>query len=411
MNINQERLWSNIQELGQIGEDPKGGITRLSFTESEREAKKLVKQYMENAGLRVWEDAIGNLFGRKEGQNPKAPAVMIGSHIDSVFNGGIFDGPAGVLTGIEVLHTLHEQNKTTIHPVEVVSFTDEEGARFSTGMLGSSALIGQLSDHELTESIDQNGVSIATAMEKFGYNLSEVKDVKRDPSTIKGYLELHIEQGKILEQENLPVGIVSGIVGVTWLKVKLKGEAGHAGTTPMWLRKDPLAAAAIILTKLEELAKLQERTVITVGRISAEPGGVNIIPSEVEFTIDLRDLSMEVLQKVEKQLHEEISIVCNTREIEFVIEDLHRLPSAICSDALKGAIYDSVSELGIKPIELPSGAGHDAMIMSRASEMGMIFVRSKDGISHNPKEWSDKEDLGIGAEVLYKAVLKLANEE
>ncbi|WP_225228516.1 Zn-dependent hydrolase [Bacillus sp. PS06] len=410
MNINQERLWGHLHDLGKIGSDPKGGITRLSFTEQEKEAKTLVKQYMLNAGLQVWEDGIGNLFGRKEGTIPNAPAVIIGSHIDSVFSGGIFDGPAGVLTGIEVLHTLNEQNITTEHPIEVVAFTDEEGARFSTGMLGSSALIGVLSQEELTSSKDQNGTTLAEAMKEFGYDPSKLNEVKRDPSTIKSYIELHIEQGKILEQEDVPVGIVSGIVGVTWLKVTIKGEAGHAGTTPMWLRKDPLAATATILSKLEEIAKQQERTVITVGRISASPGGINIIPSEVDFTIDLRDLSNELLVEVEKQIRDVITTTCSSREIECVIEDLHRLPSAICSSELKEMIQGSVKELGIKEIELPSGAGHDAMIMAKVTNMGMIFVRSKDGISHNPKEWSDKEDIGVGAEVLYKTVLKVANE-
>lgn len=408
MNINQDRLWNNLQKLGEVGRDPKGGITRLSFTKEEREAKDLVRQFMEEAGLKVVEDEIGNLFGRREGLDPTAPAVLIGSHIDSVFNGGNFDGPAGVLTGIEVLHTLKEQQLETNHPIEVVAFTDEEGARFSSGMLGSSALTGSLSEEDLTNSKDKDGITIAEAMKEFGYNPNHLNKVRRDTETIKSYLELHIEQGKILESEDVPVGVVSGLVGVTWLKVTITGEAGHAGTTPMWLRKDPMTAAAKIITKLEELAKQQERTVITTGRIQASPGGVNIIPAKVEFTLDVRDLSEEIIQNVEKNIHEIVASVANEREVMFEIEKLHKLPAALCSEDMKNKIKDSVEELDYKVVELPSGAGHDAMIMAKVTDIGMIFVRSKDGISHNPKEWTEKEDLAVGAEVLYRTVLRVA---
>jgi allantoate deiminase len=410
MNINSERLWSNIHELGQIGRTAEGGITRLSFTETEAEAKNLVRKYMEAAGLQVEEDAIGNMIGRKNGTLSDAPAIVIGSHIDSVFNGGIFDGPAGVLTGIEVLNTMNEEGIETKYPIEVIAFTDEEGARFSSGMLGSKALVGSLKDKELFEYVDQNGLNIAEAMEKAGYDYRNIDSVKRKSSELKQYIELHIEQGKVLESNKLPVGVVTGIVGMVWLKVTLQGEAGHAGTTPMYLRKDPLAAAATILNYSEQLATNEKHTVATVGRINVKPGGINIIPREVEFTIDIRDLSDDNLERIESQVRDYINITCQDRGIKYEIEVLHRLPSAQSSSTMVHLVKEAMIEEQLTPFELASGAGHDAMVLAGLTEMVMIFVRSKDGISHNPKEWTEREDIAIGAQVLYRSVLKMTQD-
>lgn len=411
MTINADRLWNNIHKLGEIGRTAEGGITRLSFTETEKEAKETVKGFMAEAGLKVWEDEMGNLYGRREGRNPELPAILIGSHIDSVFNGGIFDGPAGVLTGIEVLHSLNDQNVQSAHPVEVVAFTDEEGARFSSGMLGSKAITGTITDEDLYGSRDADGLTVADAMKLAGFDEKLVHQAKRNPADIKCYLELHIEQGKVLEKENLPVGIVTGIVGVSWLKVTLEGEAGHAGTTPMNFRKDPLTAAASIIDFAEKLGKREIPSVITVGRIQAFPGGINIIPGKVEFTFDIRDLSDDKIDSLTAQLKEFIASTCEERGISFKVEELHKLPAALCSPAIKAEFAESLKGLSIQPFELPSGAGHDAMIVSEIADMGMIFVRSKDGISHNPKEWSEKEDLAAGAEVMYETVKRLSSPE
>jgi allantoate deiminase len=407
MNINSERLWNRLSELGQIGRTESGGITRLSFTETEKAAKEKLKGYFREAELHVWEDEIGNVFGRREGKDPDKPAILIGSHIDSVLNGGQFDGPAGVLSGVEVLQALHENGVFTNHPIEVVAFTDEEGARFSTGMLGSLALAGMLTLDELRQGKDQDGISIADAMKAIGYDPEAVPKAKRNPKMIKSYLELHIEQGKVLENANLPVGLVTGIVGVVWLKVTLFGEAGHAGTTPMHMRKDPMIAAAKIIQFAEENARKEESTVTTAGRVQAFPGGVNIIPAKVEFTLDIRDLSEQTLEKVIQEIKDYTSLVCEERHLTYNIELLHSLPAAMCSEDVKACIEEAIAEELGEVLHLPSGAGHDAMVMERITPMGMIFVRSKDGISHNPKEWSDQNDIGIGADVLYKAVLKL----
>ena len=293
MNINSERLWNNIHSLGQIGKSYSGGNTRLSFTKEEKEAKKFVQQIMLDAGMDVFTDQIGNLHGVYKGLKPELPSVLVGSHVDSVINGGIFDGPAGVLTGVEAIKTLNENKIQLDCTIEVIAFTDEEGARFSTGMLGSQAFTGQLKLEELEKFEDAHGITIAAAMKNMGYDLPQLHTVKRDPATIKAYVELHIEQGKILESHNTSVGVLTGIAGPLWLKVSLQGEAEHAGTTPMKMRKDPLVAAAQIMTYLNERTRNEINTVGTVGQLSVQPGGINIIPGKIEFTMDIRDISEE----------------------------------------------------------------------------------------------------------------------
>lgn len=240
--IQGERLWQRLMELGEVGKQPSGGVTRLSFTAEERRAKDLVASYMREAGLFVYEDAAGNLIGRKEGTNPDATVVLVGSHLDSVYNGGCFDGPLGVLAGVEVVQTMNEHGVVTHHPIEVVAFTDEEGARFRFGMIGSRAMAGTLPPEAL-ECRDAEGISLAEAMKQAGLDPDRLPQAARKPGTVKAYVELHIEQGRVLEETGLPVGIVTGIAGLIWVKFTIEGKAEHAGATPMSLRRDPMAAA------------------------------------------------------------------------------------------------------------------------------------------------------------------------
>ncbi|WP_138418753.1 M20 family metallo-hydrolase [Aquibacillus sediminis] len=411
MKINEGRLWNRINELGQIGKSEGGGINRFSFTDEERKAKELIKHYMTEAGLTVREDEIGNVFGRLDGKGPGGKTVLIGSHIDTVLNGGKFDGAAGVLSGIEVLQTVKEQDIITEDSIEVVAFTDEEGTRFSTGLLGSEAYVGELTYSELFDHIDQQGISIAEAMISQGYQPENIGNVKVNADDIKGYLEVHIEQGKVLESHNVPVGLVTGIAGLRWLKIKLSGEAGHAGTTPMPMRKDPLAAAAELIYRAEKLVKQQEQTVMTVGQLSVQPGGINVIPSDIEFTIDIRDLSEELLDHLVNKLNEITKDVCLERGISVQIETLHKVAGVGCSAKINSSIQSSIEGNGIEVIKLPSGAIHDAMVIGKMTDIGMIFLRTKDGISHTAEEWCDKEDLSMGAQVLLEAVVKLAVNE
>jgi allantoate deiminase len=405
--VDGDRLWRRLSELAQIGRRESGGVTRLSLTDEERSAKDLVVSFMEEAGLAVREDAVGNLFGRREGSDPDAPAVLVGSHVDSVYDGGNFDGPLGVLAGIEVVQAMEEDGVQTEHPVEVVAFTDEEGARFSFGMIGSRALAGHLSPGDLKNQ-DPDGISVAQAMRDYGLDPERAEDARREQDSLAAYLELHIEQGRVLEAEDLPAGIVTGIAGPVWLRFSLRGESGHAGATPMDSRHDALAAAAEIVGVVEQEASSTSSAVGTVGQIEAGPGGINIIPGLVDFSVDLRDIDVAVRDGVEKRIRERAEEICARRGVELGVEELQRLDPAPCSEEVRGVISDACQEVGIRPHSLPSGAGHDGMHLAGLCPMGMIFVRSKDGISHNPKEWSSREDCEAGCNVLYWSVLGLA---
>lgn len=405
--IHAERLWDRLMRLSAVGRQESGGVTRLSFTPEERAAKDLVRGFMEEAGLSVREDEAGNLIGRKEGRNPQAPVVLVGSHLDSVFNGGNFDGPLGVLAGVEVLQTMNEQGVTTEHPIEVIAFTDEEGARFSYGMIGSRAIAGLLKREEL-EHRDKDGISIAEAMRASGLDPDAVGRAARPKGSVKAYVELHIEQGKVLESRGLSVGVVSGVAGPLWLKFVLEGEAGHAGATPMALRRDPLAAAAEIMLVIEREARKAGTAVGTVGQVTVSPGGVNIIPGRVEFSLDLRDVDKAVRDRVEQEIVRQAEAICRERGVGLGVELLQRIPPVVCSAEIQAAALAACEALGLETITLPSGAGHDCMQLTELCPVGMIFVRSRDGISHNPAEYTSKEDCADGANVLYRTVLSLA---
>lgn len=407
--INQERLWTRLMELSEIGKQVGGGVTRFSFTEEDEKAKALVASYMKEAGMTIREDAVGNLIGRREGRQKDAPAVLVGSHIDTVPNGGMFDGALGVIAGIEVVQKLNEQHIQHDHPIEVIAFTDEEGSRFGYGMIGSRAIAGTLSAADLQQR-DQDGITIAKAMKEAGFDPENIADAAKDSTCVKCYVELHIEQGRVLENQGLAAGIVSGIAGPLWMKWTILGEAGHAGATPMNIRKDPLMAAAEIMQYIEEEARNYPNAVATVGQISVKPGGVNVIPAEAAFTLDLRDINEEIRNQAEERMTAYAQQVCRKRGVEFEVETLQRVDPVPCSEPIQKTIQDAFQKVGIEPFELPSGAGHDGMQFKSFCPIGMIFIRSKNGISHNPAEWSSKEDCGRGTEILYETVLALASE-
>ena len=402
------RLWQRLKELGEIGRDEStSGVTRLSLTDEERAAKDLVASYMKEANLSVREDVAGNLIGRREGSDPEAPAILVGSHIDSVYEGGMFDGALGVLAGVEVLQTINEQEIMTRHPIEVVSFTDEEGARFGFGMMGSRAVAGTLENSDL-ERTDESGISIAKAMERHGFDPGSIREAARSENSIKAYVELHIEQGKVLESRGLPVGVVEGIASILWRRFVVSGEAGHAGTNPMNIRRDALLAAAVIAQVIEDEASKTGTSVGTVGQFEVSPGGINIIPGEVRFTLDLRDVSEQVRDSTERQILDSAEELCLERSVTLSSEVLQRVEAAPCSELVRKAAEEACQALGLEPFTLPSGAGHDAMQLKDLCPVGMIFARSKDGTSHSPAEWTMKEDCTLGANVLYETVTSLA---
>jgi allantoate deiminase len=406
--VDGERLWRRLSELAEIGKRESGGVTRLSFTDEERSAKDLVASFMQEAGLAVSEDAVGNLFGRREGSDPNAPAVLVGSHVDSVYNGGNFDGPLGVLAGIEVAQAMEEGGVETGHSVEVVAFTDEEGARFSFGMIGSRALAGTLSEDDLQHQ-DADGISIADAMRKSGLDPAKIGDAARSRDSLACYLELHIEQGRVLEDEDLPLGVVTGIAAPVWRRVVFEGETGHAGTAPMQLRRDALAAAAEVVGIVEEEASATGTSVGTVGQLGVEPGGINIIPGRVELSLDLRDIDEDTRDQIEERILERSRRVCEGRGVGFETEVLQRMTPVSCSETVRGTIRAACEGLGLGTRDLASGAAHDGMQLAGLCQVGMVFVRSREGVSHSPDEWSSKKDCTAGADVLYHTALDLAS--
>jgi allantoate deiminase len=408
MNLSKERLWQRLMELGKIGLQPdSGGITRFSFSKEERLAKDAVISYMKEAGLTVREDAAGNVIGRKEGLDPHAPVVLTGSHIDTVPHGGKFDGALGVIGAIEALQRMHEQGIQTVHPIEVIVFTDEEGARFGFGMIGSRAVAGTLKAEDL-QFTDEKNVTIAQAMEQAGLDPAKLHTAAKTPAEVRAYIELHIEQATVLERRGLPVGVVSGIAGPLWLQFKLRGEAGHAGATPMLGRKDPMVAAARIITCIDQVVRNYPNAVATVGKLQVYPGGINIIPGEVTLSLDLRDIDQSVRDQIEQEILTCAQKVSDEQGVEFQVQELQRVAPVPCAPELQKVIEQSCRKIGIEPIALPSGAGHDGMQFGKLCPVGMIFVRSQRGISHSPEEWSSPEDCEAGTQVLYHTLLELA---
>ncbi|SFC65379.1 allantoate deiminase/N-carbamoyl-L-amino-acid hydrolase [Bacillus sp. OV322] len=406
--VNKERLNSHIEQLGEIGKTNDNGVQRLALSQEDKEARLIVSEWMRDAGLTVFHDHFGNLIGKKKGSNPKLPPVMIGSHIDSVRNGGKFDGTIGVIAGIEIVKSITDANITHEHPIEVVAFCEEEGSRFNDGLFGSRGMVGKITPQDLKK-VDDNNQSRYEALKTFGFGINpdDIEQSVRNIGEVKYYFELHIEQGPFLEKNGHAVGIVSGIAGPAWSKIKLTGEAGHAGTVPMGLRRDPLVGAAEVIQAVENLCMVAGApTVGTVGRISAFPGGSNIIPESVEFSLDIRDIDLkrrnDIIRKIERKIHE----VSQARELEYNIERYVDALPVKCSDNLVQSLQQSCQNLGINAPLMVSGAGHDAMLLAEITEVAMVFVRCRNGISHSPKEWADIEDITNGTEVLYETVLK-----
>lgn len=401
--INEERLLQQLATLAKIGKTPEGGISRFSFTAEEMEANDYVKQLMVAAGMTVSIDAIGNVIGEING-DIDAPAIVLGSHIDTVPNGGQYDGALGVLSAIEVIQSLQEQQISLQHPVKVIAFKDEEGTRFQFGMIGSRAAAGTLQFEDLKRT-DQQGISIAEAMQQVGLDPINVEQAKF--SNVQCYLELHIEQGKVLEQANVGVGVVTGIAGPLWQQITLKGLAEHAGATPMLIRRDALVGASLLIAKIEQLANQYPAAVATVGKLSMSPNGVNVIPGEVTFTVDIRDIDVEIRNALEQEIQHAAQTIAQERQLTLSIDTLQRVAPVKCDTELQQIIAQAIADSGQQVVYLPSGAGHDAMQFNGQFPIAMIFVQSKDGISHNPQEFSFAEDIIAGANILKQTLLQL----
>ncbi|GGC77204.1 Zn-dependent hydrolase [Thalassobacillus devorans] len=409
LTINQKRLNDHISELAKIGKIGETGVCRLALSQEYKAGIERVKQWMEDAGLQTRVDHFSNLFGRLEGKNPEAPALLIGSHIDSQPYGGQFDGTIGVLGALEVLQTMQENGIQPDIPIEVVSLCDEEGHRFGKGLFGSRGILGKLDEGEL-ERTDKDGISRREALQSIGCDPDRLQESKYPKDSIAAYLEMHIEQGPLLETADQPVGIVNGISGPLWLTVELSGFAGHAGSVPMNLRNDALLGASKVITALNEIVKQEPEapTVGTVGNIEVFPNARSVIPEKTKFTIDLRDIDKDRRDRYEHQLRDKIAAVAEENGLDYEIkEDTNNSPR-YCDPNIKATLHEEAGNMGLDAPELMSGPFHDALIMADACNYGMIFVRCKDGISHNPKEFAKAEDIAIGTELLLRTVLKMA---
>lgn len=409
--VNGERLAKRLYELSFIGYTQVGGVKRPGFSDEEKKAKELVKTWMAEAGLSVSEDGAGNVKGRLAGKSGDGKAIASGSHVDSVPNGGNFDGPLGVLSALEVVEAWKETGYVPPKPYEVIIFTDEEGSRFNSGLSGSRAMTGAVSEEEMAQLRDYNGETLEEVLLHYGSSLQEFKDAKRDISELELFVEVHIEQGKKLEKADQPVGIVSGIAGPAWLEAEFIGEAGHAGNTPMIGRRDPLVAAADFISKIPEFpAQVSETAVATVGKLEVSPNGINVIPEKVTLHVDIRDIYEEPRDQLLEMIEKEAEATASKHEVQLNIKQNTKIQPVPIAHELQAGLADSLEKFDIAPTYIPSGAGHDAMILGRHIPVAMLFVRSKDGISHNPKEWSSLNDCVAGIHVLKDFIEKAMNQ-
>ncbi len=401
--VNQDRLHSSLMKLSTFGKNAAGGSDRVAYSQHDVDARVYVKELMRNAGLEVSVDFAGNIIGKRAGKTPGLKPIAFGSHIDEVPNGGDYDGPVGSLGAIEVIQTLHENGIVTDHPLEVIIFTNEEG-----GVIGSRALAGQLSQEAL-KTVSSSGLTQSEGIRALGGDPSRIAEVKRNPGDLAAFLELHIEQGANLYREKLDIGVVEGIVAIEWWEFTYTGFANHAGTTPMNMRKDPMLPAARLVLAINEIVTSHEGAQVgTVGKIQAYPGAGNVIPGEVKLNLELRDLSAEKIWMIYGEIEAKAKKLAEESKTEVSI--IHREVAskpALADPAIQKSIENSAKSLGFTFKYLPSGAGHDAQEMARLAPMGMIFIPSKDGISHAPSEFSTKEDIANGANVLLQTILSL----
>ena len=405
------RAFAALEGLNRFTDEP-GRLTRLYLSPAHRQAAEWVRSAMEVAGLTAFIDAAGSVQGRREGARPGLPAVLIGSHIDTVKDGGRFDGNLGVVAGILAAQALRDAGIALPFALEVVAFGDEENVRFPTHLSTSSALAGDY-DPAWLEARDSEGTRLVDALLAFGGNPSGIAGLARKPGSVKAYLEVHIEQGPVLEAENEAVGIVTTINAQSRARIRVTGEAGHAGTVPMKLRKDALAAGAEMALALEEIAAGHEQAVGTVGVFRPDPGATNVVPGAVDFTIDFRSPSNETLAAMEAAIRSRFAEIAERRGVDVTITPYARAMAVPMDGALQDALATGVARAGanLSPRRLPSGAGHDAMTMAALCPAAMLFVRNEKGISHSPLEAMTEADAGIAIRVLLETVLELARRE
>lgn len=405
MQVNKNRLFERIESLALFSEKTKG-VTRLPFTDESKAALDSLDKWMKEAGMTVRYDAMCNIIGHYPGEDESQPVIMIGSHVDTIIEGGKYDGALGILAGIEVIQTLNENNISLAVPVEVVGFCDEEGVRFGTTLLGSRAIAGTLPE-SVFDIEDINGISMKNALSSFGGDPDNYKDAKYDKGKIGSYLEIHIEQGPVLEELGKSCGIVTGIAGQSRYLFEINGYAGHAGTVPINMRQDALCAASELILSIERLAKQFDPLVATVGQLKVSPGASNVIPGSVLGSLDVRDLNSDNKNAYLDKLFSIAKEIAKKRDIKIDFESILEIPVTTFSDRIIELMRKVTLSEGEEPIFLQSGAGHDGMAISEIADIGMIFVRCKDGLSHHPDEYCSSKDMAAGAQLLLDVLLEM----
>jgi len=403
--INGPRLLASLQALGQVGGLPGGGVNRLALTDADRLGRDWTVARMQALGMRVEVDAIGNIVGHHTGATDEPP-VMMGSHIDTVRTGGLYDGNYGVLAGLEVVACLREVGIQTSRPLAVAAFTNEEGARFQPDMMGSLVYVGSLSLSEALATCDADGVTVQAELQRIGYQGAAPVGAP----VVDSYVELHIEQGPVLEKMGLQIGVVEGVQGISWTEFTVQGQSNHAGTTPMSMRHDAALVAAQIAVQVREIAqRMGGRQLATVGAVQLSPNLVNVIAQKAVFTVDLRNTDGAALAQAEAELHAFAARVAQAEGVRLSSRSLARFEPVAFDPQVVDLVERQAQALGCSYQRMPSGAGHDAQMLARVCPSAMIFVPSVGGLSHNVREHTAPDDLLRGAQLLLQVVLELAN--
>jgi beta-ureidopropionase / N-carbamoyl-L-amino-acid hydrolase len=403
LSVNGDRLNASIDRLARIGKLPNGDICRLAFTPEDLQARYLVQQWMVEAGMTVRTDAAGNLIGRYAGTVASAAALATGSHIDTVPSGGCYDGVLGVLAGIEVVRTLRDHDQRLQHPVEVIVFTDEESS-----MIGGQAIAGTVLLNEPERYQAKVGQPIESCLEAIGGNWDEILLARRSRADMVAFVELHVEQGAVLEQTYTEIGVVQGVVGMLRQMVTITGQANHAGTTPMDMRQDALVAAAQVILAVQQIALDQpSQPVATVGYLTVSPNAVNIVPGQVELTVDMRDLSQDCLDTMMLRLMRSLDAIAAQTHTQIDITPVLCVPPTLAAERVQQTIAHVCQTLKLSHRAMPSRAGHDSLEIGRITDMGMIFVPSQEGLSHSSAEYTSPEQCTQGANVLLQTLLQL----
>ncbi|MBO3697797.1 M20 family metallo-hydrolase [Roseivirga sp. E12] len=408
MNINGQRLLSNVARFAEIGKVGEIGVERIALSEEDKEARDLLKTLMLDLGLEVHIDQLGNMIGIRKGRKD-LPAVAFGSHLDTVYAGGRYDGALGVIAGLELIQTLNDQGVETDHPLAIINFTNEEGVRFAPDMMGSHVYSGQakLDDILVSKAYDNPNETVGSQLKAIGYDGA----LKPGSIALESFFELHIEQGPVLENEAIDIGVVEMVQGIHWTRYTIEGEANHAGTTPNQYRKDTGYASAEIIKFIGDYSRKEENPVLTtVGSIRYEPNTINIIPREVSFTVDLRSTDKEALNKGQIEIDTFINKAVNESDLAVKSEVMVRFEPVHFPKEMPDLVENTAAGLELRSKRMPSGAGHDAQMMNHCCPSTMIFVPSVNGISHNVEEYSKDQDVINGANVLLNAVLNRAKQ-